>query len=291
LQTHYCFFNLGGKAHELAVKEVALFLWMKYHASHRVKFISVPFEGVVEEILNNVDNAHMGVVLKRIMLRAAEKLAQGLHIEALVTGESVAQVSSQTLANLSVIDRATDCLVLRPLATADKQEIINIARTIGTEEFSKDIPEYCAVISNKPTTRGKLERVEWEESKFDMAVLDTALENARHQLISELVDDLSAEAAQVKIVSTLDSDSTVIDIRHPDRVDITPFPLSGEALKGELLSIPFYRLRSSFADLDKDKRYLLYCGKGMMSRLHAANLVDEGFGNVAVLELESASKL
>ena len=105
LQTHYCFFNLGGRAHELAVKEVALFLWMKYHASHRVKFISVPFEGVVEEILNNVDNAHMGVVLKRIMLRAAEKLAQGLHIEALVTGESVAQVSSQTLANLSVIDR------------------------------------------------------------------------------------------------------------------------------------------------------------------------------------------
>ena len=290
LQTHYCFFNLGGRAHELAVKEVALFLWMKYHASHRVKFISVPFEGVVEEILNNVDNAHMGVVLKRIMLRAAEKLAQGLHIEALVTGESVAQVSSQTLANLSVIDRATDCLVLRPLATSDKQEIIDIARAIGTEEFSKDIPEYCAVISNKPTTRAKLERVEWEESKFDMAVLDTALENARHQLISELVDDLSAEAAQLKIVSTLDSDSTVIDIRHPDEVDIRPFPLSGEALKAEFLNIPFYKLRSSFTDLNKDKRYLLYCGKGMMSRLHAANLVDEGFGNVAVLELKSASK-
>ena len=94
LQTHYCFSNLGGRAHELAVKEVALFLWMKYHSSHRVKFISIPFEGVVEEILEKVDNSHMGVILKRMMLRSAEQIAAGLHIEALVTGESVAQLSS-----------------------------------------------------------------------------------------------------------------------------------------------------------------------------------------------------
>jgi len=65
LQTHYCFFNLGGRVHELAVKEVALFLWMKYHASHRVKFISVPFESVVEEIPDKVDSAQMCVILKQ----------------------------------------------------------------------------------------------------------------------------------------------------------------------------------------------------------------------------------
>ena len=117
LQTHYCFFNLGGKAHELAVKEVALFLWMKYHSSHRVKFISVPFERVVEEILTKVDNSQMGVVLKRMMLRAAGRVADSLQIEALVTGESVAQVSSQTLPNLSVIDSVSESLVLRPLAS------------------------------------------------------------------------------------------------------------------------------------------------------------------------------
>jgi thiamine biosynthesis protein ThiI len=77
LQTHYCFFNLGGRAHELAAKEVALFLWMKYHSSHRVKFISIPFKGVVEEILEKVDNSQMGVILKRMMLRSAEQIAEG----------------------------------------------------------------------------------------------------------------------------------------------------------------------------------------------------------------------
>jgi len=49
--------------------------------------------------------------------------------------------------------------------------------------------------------------------------------------------------------------------------------------------MPFYKLRSGFADLDKGKNYFLYCEKGMMSRIHAANLVEEGFANVAVLEL------
>jgi len=285
LQTHYCFFNLGGKAHELAVKEVALFMWMKYHASHRVKFISVPFEGVVEEILGKVDNSEMGVILERLMVRAAERLAAGLHIEALVTGESVAQVSSQTLPNLAVIDSVSDCLVLRPLATTDKQEIIDLAREIGTEEFSKDIPEYCAVISNKPTTRAKLPRIEHEETRFDFAILDAAVDNAQHQLITDLVADLESEATEVRLVTTLDGSSTVIDIRHPDEVEIKPLLLGGKGQPGELLNIPFYQLRSGFADLDRSKNYLLYCGKGMMSRLHAADLLDEGFDNVAVLEL------
>ncbi len=285
LQTHYCFFNLGGRAHELAVKEVALFLWMKYHASHRVKFISVPFEGVVEEILTKVDNSQMGVILKRMMLRVAEKIAAGLHIEALVTGESVAQVSSQTLANLAVIDSVTESLVLRPLATSDKQDIIDIARDIGTEEFSKDIPEYCAVISNKPTTRAKRHRIEHEETRFDFEVLDCAIAGARHQLITELVADLEGEAAEVKIVTALAGDSTVIDIRHPDEVEIKPLALTGQNRPAAILNIPFYQLRSGFEALDRNETYLLYCGKGMMSRLHAANLLDEGFANVAVLEL------
>ncbi|MDE0507903.1 MAG: tRNA 4-thiouridine(8) synthase ThiI, partial [Gammaproteobacteria bacterium] len=155
LQTHFCFFNLGGDAHRLAVRELALYLWMKYHASHRVKFVTVPFEDVVREILEKVENSQMGVVLKRMMLRAADRIAAEVGAEALVTGESVAQVSSQTLTNLAVIDSVADNLVLRPLATTDKQQIIDLARTIGTEEFSRHIPEYCAVISDKPTTKAR----------------------------------------------------------------------------------------------------------------------------------------
>ena len=154
LLTHFCFFNLGGRAHELGVMEVAHYLWKKYGSSHRVLFISVPFEEVVGELLSKVDNSHMGVVLKRMMLRAATQIAERLQIDALVTGEAISQVSSQTLTNLSVIDSATDMLVLRPLIASHKQDIIDTAEQIGTAEFAKHMPEYCGVISVNPTPTG-----------------------------------------------------------------------------------------------------------------------------------------
>ncbi|MBS24707.1 MAG: tRNA 4-thiouridine(8) synthase ThiI [Gammaproteobacteria bacterium] len=285
LQTHYCFFNLGGKAHELAVKEVALFLWIKYHSSHRVKFVSVPFEGIVEEILNKIDDSQMGVILKRMMLRAAEAIAKRMNINGLVTGESIAQVSSQTLMNLAVIDSVTETMVLRPLCTSDKQEIIDIAREIGAEDFSKNIPEYCAVISKNPTTKAKLEKIENEENRFDFEKLQAAIDSARYQLITEVVDDFNNSSSEVAIEKEVSNGSIVIDIRHPDDLEITPLQIAG----AEILNIPFYQLRTNFSNLNKDAHYLLYCDKGMMSRLHAAHLQDEGFSNIGVLDLRSSS--
>ena len=115
--------------------------------------------------------------------------------------------------------------------------------------------------------------------------MDAAINSAKHQVITDLVADLNSKAAGIKIVKTLDSNSTVIDIRHPDEVELSSLMLDGQNQSGELLNIPFYKLRSGFADLDMGKNYFLYCGKVMMSRLHAAHLVEEGFTNVAVLEL------
>jgi thiamine biosynthesis protein ThiI len=254
----------------------------EYHSSHRVKFVSVPFERVVEEILTNVENSQMGVVLKRMMLRAAEQVADKLQIKTLVTGESVAQVSSQTLPNLAVIDSVIDTMVLRPLSMTDKQEIIDKAREIGTEEFSKDIPEYCGVISVKPTTRARSERIDREESNFDFTVLDESIKNSNYQLITKLVEGVAQGSASVNVVSELSSGTTLIDIRHPAELELKPLEQSliGEGV--ELLHIPFYKLRTNFDSLDLDKAYFLYCDKGMMSRLHAANLGDVGFENVGV---------
>ena len=284
LRAHYCFFNLGGRAHEIGVKEVAYYLWNKYGASHRVKFVTVPFEDVVREILEKVDNPYMGVTLKRMMLRAAEKVAESLEIPALVTGESVAQVSSQTLVNLNVIDRAIDMVVLRPLATMDKGDIINLSRKIGTESFAASMPEYCGVISVNPTTRAKLHKVEHEESRFDMSVLERAIEERRAQNIDEIVDELDADLT-VPLVGDLSPGQIVIDIRHPDEQEKHPLTLDGI----EIHVIPFYSLNNRFALLDQTKQYYLYCQKGVMSQLHAANLKDVGYLNVGVYRPEPKS--
>lgn len=284
LLTHYCFFNLGGRAHEVGVKEVAVYLWLKYGASHRVKFISVPFEGVVQEILEKVDNSHMGVVLKRMMLRAATTVAEQWDIPALVTGESVAQVSSQTLQNLVAIDSAVDKLVLRPLITMDKTDIIHLSQKIGTEPFAAAMPEYCGVISVKPTTRAKPERIKKEESFFDFSILDSAVESAQASNINDIVLDvqnhIETEAiTQFKIVN---AEHIVIDVRHPEEEELSPLMLEGMSI----LKIPFYSLHKRFETLDKNATYLLYCDKGVMSQLHGQYLKDNGFENVAVYRPE-----
>ena len=279
LLTHYCFFNLGGLEHEIAVKEVALYLWLRYGSTHPVRFVTVPFEAVVGEILEKVENSQMGVVLKRMMLRAASRVAESLGLAALVTGESVAQVSSQTLPNLAVIDKVTDMLVLRPLAMMEKQDIVNTARAIGTESFSAVIPEYCGVISVKPTTRARMHKIEKQEEFFDFAVLDQAVANAVTLYIDKI--DLEAArtaAADLRITDTPDATDVVVDIRHPDEEENQPLELPATAVS----RIPFYRLNTEFPALDQDKKYLLYCAKGIMSKLHASYLQEQGFANVGV---------
>lgn len=278
LLTHFCFFNLGGDEHEIAVKEVALYLWMRYGSTHPVRFITVPFEEVVREILEKVDNSQMGVVLKRVMLRAATRVAEKMNVEVLVTGESVAQVSSQTLRNLSVIDKVTDALVLRPLAMMEKQDIVDLARSIGTEEFSAVIPEYCGVISVNPTTRARMHKIEKQEGRLDLGVLDVAVENAVSVSIDRIDFEEERSCKEVRIVAAPEFGEVILDIRHPDEEEKQPLTLTSNVVE----KIPFYKLNSAFPSLSAETYYLLYCSKGLMSSLHAAYLLEQGFDNVGV---------
>jgi thiamine biosynthesis protein ThiI len=276
MRTHFLFFNLGGRDHELGVKEVALYLWQKYGCKQRVLFISVPFEEVIAELLTRVQDSQMGVILKRMMLRVADRIAEPLDIDALVTGECVAQVSSQTVRNLAVIDEVIDRVVFRPLIVADKGDIIDMATAIGTQEFAANMPEYCGVISVNPTTRARLHRVEAEEEKFDMAILDRAIENARHTRIDLLAEEDLARI-DVEVLSIPLAQSTIVDIRHPDEEERAPLKMNNPILK-----IPFYELHTRAADLARDKTYMLYCGKGVMSRLHASHLLESSGLDVKV---------
>ncbi len=277
-RTHFLFFNLGGAAHEIGVKQASHYLWSQYSSTHKVKFITVDFEPVVAEILENIEDSQMGVVLKRMMMRAGSKVAEKLNIAALVTGESIGQVSSQTLANLSVIDRVTDTLILRPLIQYDKQDIIDIARAIGTSEMAEAMPEYCGVISRKPTVKAKLSVIEKQEQNFDFDILDTVVENATVIDVREIDTAAKEEVKEAESVSQLPAGSVVVDIRSPEEEDANPLELDGV----EVIHLPFFRLATKFGDLPQDKEYYLYCAKGVMSQLQALILHENGFKTVKV---------
>ena len=277
-RTHYCFFNLGGRDHEIGVRAVSHYIWSTFSASHKVKFIAVDFAPVVTEILEKVDNGLMGVVLKRMMLRAAEKVADKLGINALVTGEALGQVSSQTMTNLHVIDQATDKLVLRPLICKDKSEIIDVARQIGTEDFAKSMPEYCGVISRKPTVKAPMDRVLEEEAKFDFDIIERVVVESRVEDIRTVVEKSEVQVDEVETVTDLTTDNLVLDIRSPEEEEHNPLELDNI----EIQHIPVYRLANKFAELDQSKTYFLYCDRGVMSQLQALLLKEHGFNNVKV---------
>jgi tRNA uracil 4-sulfurtransferase len=277
-KVHYCFFNLGGPAHEIGVKQVSHFLWKKYGSSAKVKFISIDFEPVVAEILEKVDNGQMGVVLKRMFMRAAGQVAERFGIQALVTGEALGQVSSQTLTNLRMIDNVTDSLILRPLINWDKEDIIDIARNIGTEEFAKTMPEFCGVISKNPTIKAVKAKLEKEEANFDFAILDRVVEEARVMDIRDIEKQSQEQAPEIELVDQIGDGAIVLDIRSPDEEDESPLVIDGVEVK----HLPFYKLATQFGDLDQDKEYLLYCDRGVMSRLQALYLTENGYGNIKV---------
>ncbi|MGK3130092.1 tRNA uracil 4-sulfurtransferase ThiI [Pantoea sp. C8B4] len=277
-RVHYCFFNLGGAAHEIGVRQVAHYLWQRFGRSHRVRFVAINFEPVVGEILEKVDDGQMGVVLKRMMVRAASMVAERYGVQALVTGEALGQVSSQTLTNLRLIDNASDTLILRPLISHDKEHIIDLARHIGTEDFAKTMPEYCGVISKSPTVKAMKAKIEAEEQNFDFEILNRMVQEASNVDIREIAEKAQEEVVEVETVASFTADDVVLDIRSVDEQEASPLALEGVEVK----SLPFYKLSTQFGDLDQNKTWLLYCDRGVMSRLQALYLHEQGFKNVKV---------
>ena len=242
----------------------------------------MPFEELVGEILQNVHHSYVGVVLKRMMLRAAERVALMVKAEALITGESLAQVSSQTLTNLGVIDQAIEGLVLQPLITYDKQDIINTATNIGTYEFAASMPEYCALMSNRPTAKAQVKRVEKEEVNFSFEVLEKALANASIANIDELVGELERQA-KFTPQQQLKANDVVVDVRTSNEQQKKPLNLPCV----DILIVPFFQLNTQFLNFNQDRNYLLYCEHGVISQLHALCFKDQGFKNVDVYQPKS----
>ena len=135
------------------------------------KLYLAPFTPVLKALVEKCNHKHYFIMSKIAMFRAAEMIAQKEKANYLITGENLAQVSSQTLSNLTSITKHVPMEILRPLLTYDKQEIINIANKIGTYELSKG-PEICNLLGPKrPSTKSNPEEIGRELEKLDLKEL------------------------------------------------------------------------------------------------------------------------
>ena len=148
--------------------------------SGNIRVHVVPFTKLQEEIYKNVRDEYVITIMRRMMYRIASRFVQENHMHAIINGESVGQVASQTLTSMSVINSVTNLPIIRPVACLDKLEIIDIANKIGTYETSILPYEDCCTIflPKHPVINPEQSKCLFEESKFSFDnLIDECINN------------------------------------------------------------------------------------------------------------------
>jgi thiamine biosynthesis protein ThiI len=180
LFVHFHAFPLQDHATIDKARELARILTRYQYAS---RLLLVPFATLQQTVVASAPAPLRVVLYRRFMVRIAEALAARHRAKALVTGESLGQVASQTLDNMSVVDEAARGMVLRPLAGMDKEEITEQARRIGTFEVSTLPDQDCCqlFVPRSPATAATLEEVRQAEQAFDGPALVAAAVQATEE--------------------------------------------------------------------------------------------------------------
>jgi thiamine biosynthesis protein ThiI len=142
----------------------------------RSRLFLVPFGSIQQQVVLAVPPPLRVVIYRRLMVRIAERVAERIRAHALVTGDAVGQVASQTVDNLAVVGRAATLPILRPLVGMDKEEITADAQRIGTYQTSIVEDEDCCTLFTPrfPATRASLKEVEAAETALNLEELVTA---------------------------------------------------------------------------------------------------------------------
>jgi tRNA uracil 4-sulfurtransferase len=139
-----------------------------YVPRSRYSLYSAPMGAVMRRITESPEPRYTCILCKRSMYRIAQYFAETHEAKAIITGESLGQVASQTLSNLFVLSAASDIPILRPLIGLDKVEIENMARNIGTYNITAVSIDGCKAVPKGPATRSRIETIEDLEKKLDL---------------------------------------------------------------------------------------------------------------------------
>ncbi|NLV28816.1 MAG: tRNA 4-thiouridine(8) synthase ThiI [Erysipelotrichaceae bacterium] len=153
----------------------------------KIRLHIVPFTKIQEAIYDNADESYCITLMRRMMFRLADRLARRRKCPVISSGESIGQVASQTLQSMHVINAVTNMPILRPCATMDKTEIIDISRKIGTYDISiRPYEDCCTIFTPKaPKTSPHLEQVLTFETKFDFdTLINEALANIETKILA-----------------------------------------------------------------------------------------------------------
>ena len=264
----YLLCNLGGTAYERSVLQVCRRLASRWSYGTSPAFYVIDFTDVVDDLKKRVPAKYTQVLLKRLFYRAGGLLAEEAGACAMLTGEAVAQVSSQTLTNLRAIDDAATFPVMRPLIAANKEDIVDLSRQIGTWDLSSGIREFCQITSVKPATACSVERAREEESKLDHELLLQAFRNKKIMKPKAMShQDMTTPYIYSDQVS---ANSIIVDCRSQAEFDQDHYPGAAH--------IDYHELMANWGQhFTRKDKVLLYCSVGVQSAILAEKMQLAGY--------------
>lgn len=268
VELDYVFCNLGGTAHRLGVLKVMKVVADLWSYGYQPRLFEIDFQPVAAELREKVKDQHWQIVLKRQMVRVAERIALKTRRLGMVTGEAIGQVSSQTLQNLAVISQSARMLpVLRPLLGFNKEEILELARRMGVYDLAAAVGEYCDMVPRHPATRARPSEIEKDEAGLDPKLLKE-LVAARtvwrlRDLPPEALEPSGLEAQAIP------EGATVLDLRPAVAFRAWHYPGS--------LRLDFPRALEAYPSFDKSRPYVLVCEVGLKSAALAEKMQQAGF--------------
>jgi thiamine biosynthesis protein ThiI len=249
-QVDYLFYNLGGSDHENQVLEVIDVLVRRWSYGYRPKLWLADLRPWVDSIRERTPERLWQVVLKRLMLRGGHAIAQRHGALALVTGEAIGQVSSQTIENLAAIESGAPIPVLRPLLGFDKDEIVDLARRVGTYDLSAKVPEYCALHGRAPVTAVRAADLDAAEQGIDLtAFAADVAESPRIDLRARRRPD--PRGAEPLAIDHVPDGAVVIDLRSPAAFSTWHYP--------DAVRMDYADALRAHAHVDPSRTYLVCC--------------------------------
>jgi tRNA uracil 4-sulfurtransferase len=258
--------DLGGCGQMDQALAVAKELALRWTPGREPRFWVVDLAPVVLALTQHADPRLRQIMLRRAMYRAGSALAEELDASALVTGESLGQVSTQTLGNIRACEQAATVPVLRPLIGMGKDEIMAQARSIGTYEVSARVHEHCSISPGRVETWASPERIDAAEAAVEAEPLTPEWIHAavRGRRRVDLLD-WTPGALPDLVVTSVPAGAVVLDVREPEEG-----PLAGDR------RLPFSRAAELLDGLDRSQTYLLVCASGQRSYTLARELVRRG---------------
>ncbi|MFP4119035.1 MAG: THUMP domain-containing protein [Candidatus Woesearchaeota archaeon] len=247
----YLFVNMVGDTMLSSVSKVYDFLVHRYAYNHVPRFFHVDARKLSSYLKESVPERLRQLAFKMALYMISERIAREHGLSSFATGESLSQKSSQTLASLDFIQQASSMLVLRPLISRDKHDIIAIARRIGTFAASEKVKEQCNL------SEGPVTAIPSPEDLDLIPDLDG--------IVQECVDSVEVFEGALDLDTTLCIPCSEIDIGDAVVVDIRTPSVQKKHPVGADITTPYPAILDHLDLFTRERSYIIVCSQGVLS--------------------------